>query len=123
MLEDEFKLCFRGLVKYPDCNATKNLFGGQLLAWLDEYVAIEAKRITKHDKIVTKKFSEMVFKTPTPLGSILSIYAKPIALGKTSITMKAIAVKNFDHKEEIIAESDIVYVAVDKDNKPVIWNN
>lgn len=35
-MSDDWTLSLRHLVKYPDCNATKNLFGGQMLAWIDE---------------------------------------------------------------------------------------
>lgn len=122
--EPGYELCFRGIVKYPDCNATENLFGGQLLLWLDEYVAIVASRHIKHSAVVTKKFSEMIFGTPTELKKILSIYATVINEGKTSVTMKAVATKSErDGSNEVqVAEATIVYVAVDDLGKPVIWN-
>lgn len=123
-LEPGYELCFRGIVKYPDCNATENLFGGKLLLWLDESVAISASRHIKHSRIVTKKFSEMVFQIPTEIRKILSIYAKVAVEGRTSITMNAIATKsNGDGSDEqVVARTTIVYVAVDEQGKPLIWN-
>lgn len=123
-LESGYELCFRCIVKYPDCNATENLFGGKLLLWLDESVAIAASRHIKHSRIVTKKFSEMVFKVPTELRKVLSIYAKVISKGQTSITMSAIATKsNGDGSDvQIVGRAEIVYVAVDENGKPLVWN-
>ncbi len=124
VIPSHYELCFRGIVKYPDCNATENLFGGRLLQWLDEYVAIFASRHIQHNSVVTKKISEMIFEVPTELKKILSIYAKVIHEGKTSITMHAIATKSErDGSNEMqIAQATIVYVAVDELGKPFVWN-
>ena len=119
-----FKLCFRGIVKYPDCNSTHNLFGGKLLLWMDEYVAIEASSHMESNRIVTKKFSEMVFNYPVEKGKVVYIYARPIRLGKTSITMQVKARKSdLDGSNSItVARADIVYVSVDENGKPEVWN-
>lgn len=124
LIASDYQLCFRGIVKYPDCNATENLFGGKLLLWLDESVAIAASRHIKHSRIVTKKFNEMIFEVPTELRKVLSIYAKVVSEGQTSITMHAIATKSDgDGEDEVqIAQTTIVYVAVDEKGKPFCWN-
>jgi acyl-CoA hydrolase len=122
--KDEYELCFRGIVKYPDCNATQNLFGGKLLCWIDEYVAIAASRHIKHNKVVTKKIDQMIFEIPTELQKIVSIYCKVFQEGKTSITMSVIATKSDGNgfNEKIIATTLITYVAVDQNGKSFIWN-
>jgi len=122
--EEGYELCFRGIVKYPDCNATKNLFGGKLLLWFDEHVAIAASRHIGKDEIVTKKFSEMIFEVPTELRRVLSIYAKVAKEGRTSITMHAIATKSSrgGDDEVVVANVTIVYVAIDDEGRPTPWN-
>lgn len=121
---DEYKVCTTHLVKYPDCNATKNLFGGQLLAWLDESVAIYASRHMRTDMIVTAHFGGLDFKVPTELRKVVTIYAKPIKEGNSSLKVHAVATKrDMGSREEIvIAETEIVYVAVDENMKPTPWD-
>jgi acyl-CoA thioesterase YciA len=123
-INKEYELCFRSIVKYPDCNATENLFGGKLLLWLDESVAIAASRHMKYSRIVTKKINEMTFETPTELRKIVSIYSKVLQEGKTSITMHAVATKADGDgcNEIVIAKATIVYVAIDEFGIPFVWN-
>ena len=121
---DGYDLCFMGIVKYPDCNSTMNLFGGKLLLWFDENVAILASRHMKKSRVVTKKFSEMIFEIPTELRKVISIYGKVISEGRTSVTMHAVAVKSngSGSEEEIVANATIVYVSVNEFGEPEPWN-
>ena len=122
-MDDDYEVCFKGIVKYPDCNATQNLFGGKLLMWLDEYVAIAASQYIGENRVVTKKFSEMIFEVPIELRKVVTIYAKPVRDGRTSVTMHAYVIKSdADGSEEVhVAEASIVYVAVDENGRPKSW--
>ena len=123
-LSDDYSLCFRGLVKYPDCNSTENLFGGKLLLWLDESVAIYASRVMQQERIVTAHISEMNFTVPTELKRVLSIYAKVVKEGRTSLTVHAIAAKSSmgDDEEVEVASTTMVFVSVDEDGRPTPWS-
>lgn len=121
--EQGYSLCFRGIVKYPDCNATENLFGGKLLLWLDEYTAIFASRHMRSKRVVTARFDSMDFKVPTELKKILSIYAKVIKEGKSSLTVNAVATKSdMGSLQEIeVARTNIVFVSVDENGNSQPW--
>ncbi|OFZ57726.1 MAG: hypothetical protein A2381_19395 [Bdellovibrionales bacterium RIFOXYB1_FULL_37_110] len=113
----------RHLVKYPNCNATENLFGGQLLAWLDETAAIFASQYMEEDLIVTKNFGSLEFKVPTELNRVINIYIKIVKEGKTSLTVQATATKQMmgSNVEIEVAALEIVFVAVNKDMTKKIW--
>ena len=118
-----YTVCTRHLVKYPDCNATTNLFGGKLLAWIDEGLAIHASKHMHSDMIVTAHFGEMNFEVPTPLRSIVTIYGKVTKEGETSLTVHGIATKrNMSGVDEIvIADTELVFVSVGADMRPTPW--
>jgi acyl-CoA hydrolase len=121
---DEHTLCTTHLVKYPDCNATQNLFGGQLLAWLDESVAIYASKHMGTNLLVTAHFGGLDFKVPTELRKVVTIYAKVIKEGRTSLTVHGVATKRDmgSSEETFVADTEIVFVAVGEDMKPKPWH-
>jgi acyl-CoA thioesterase YciA len=118
-----YDLCARHLVKYPDCNATQNLFGGQMLAWIDEAAAIYASKFMEENLVVTAHFGALDFKVPTELRKIVTIYGQVIKEGRTSLTVHVVAAKSDmgSWEEEVVAETEIVFVAVDENGKSKPW--
>ena len=62
---------------YSDLNAAGRLFGGRLMAWIDEATAMAAMRIMGTKRVVTKKFGEIVFEAPGMLGDFVEIWCRP----------------------------------------------
>jgi len=58
----------RKLVQPQDLNVRGTLFGGRLLAWVDEEAAIFAGVETRHNKVVTKSISAINFIAPAFQG-------------------------------------------------------
>jgi len=56
-------------------NQMNNLFGGQLLSWMDRCCAIAAHRHCKR-QVVTSTINNVSFKNPIPHGSIVTIEAQ-----------------------------------------------
>ena len=50
-----------------------NLFGGTMLAWLDEAGVSFAAQVCDTPRMVTKKISEVVFHKPVKPGQIISV--------------------------------------------------
>ena len=124
--EQEYKLGFRKMIMYPDLSITGRLYGGMLLSWIDEGMAMLAMDAMHTQQIVTKKISEVNFKSPAGLGDLLEIWGKVKSKGKTSLTMvgKVIVKRDLDkdvHCSEI-CEYSIVFVAIDENGKPRSWN-
>lgn len=58
-----------------DTNQLNNLFGGQLLAWMDEIAAVSAHRHCKR-VVVTVAINNVAFKSPIALADIVTLEAK-----------------------------------------------
>ena len=63
------------IVMPNDTNQMNNLFGGQLLSWMDRCCAISAHRHCKR-QVVTSTINNVTFKNAIPHGAIVTIEAK-----------------------------------------------
>lgn len=100
-------------------NRRHNLFGGQLMAWMDIAAAMHCYEVMKMD-CVTIKADEILFKVPVNLGDILTFECVEHARGNTSLTVH-IKVTNQEGVE--VASSNFKFVAIDKEGKPSNeWN-
>lgn len=96
------------------------LFGGIMLAWLDEAGAIVAMEYANSHRMVTFKMSEVLFKKPVKVHDIVCIYAAIGKIGNTSITIHLQAkTKDLDTgKEEEVATTEMVFVKIDENGLP-----
>jgi acyl-CoA thioesterase YciA len=107
----------RKLVSPPDLNPNNTLFGGQLLRWIDEEVAIYAMCKLNSNHIVTKYMSEINFVNPAFKGDIIEIGSEVLSIGRTSITLRCeVRVKDTD--VIVIKIEKIVLVHVDQNGRP-----
>ncbi|MEX0593127.1 MAG: hotdog domain-containing protein [Balneolaceae bacterium] len=108
----------RKLVKPQDMNPFGTLFGGILLAWIDEEAAIFVSCQLRKQRIVTKYMSEIDFVHSATLGDIVEIGLETVAVGKSSITIRCEVRQKFSHKV-IIRIEKIVFVHVDEEGLPL----
>lgn len=101
----------RKLVKPGDLNSRNTLFGGRLMAWIDEECAIYSACQMGTPTIVTKYISELDFKAPAYQGDVVEIGVETVDVGRTSLTVRCVA-RDKKTKREIIAIDKIVYVAI-----------
>jgi len=104
-----------------DTNNLDNLFGGQLLSWMDRCCAIAAHRHCKQT-VVTSTINNVAFKNPIPHASIVTIEAKVSRAFRTS--MEVIADVFLESKSptepRIVANQGIfTFVAVDESGRPL----
>lgn len=107
----------RRWIKPEDLNAHNTLFGGRLLAWIDEEAAIYAMCQVKMKNMVTKYISEINFVSSAKHGDVIEIGFDTIALGTSSITMRCVT-RNKNTKATILSIDKIVFVLLDEDGKP-----
>ncbi len=69
-----------------DVGINGNLFGGTMMAWMDEACAVHAKEETMERFVVTMHFGEMVFHKPVREGDVVAFYCGKDVRGKTSLT-------------------------------------
>lgn len=121
---NDFEIATRKIIMYPDLSVTGRLFGGQLLSWIDEAVAMIAMKKTGTKNLVTKKISEVIFNAPGLLGDVLEIWCKPSKLGNSSIALECEVTvwRSKDQLQLNICSCSIIYVAINDKGKPVVWN-
>ncbi|WP_422450070.1 MULTISPECIES: acyl-CoA thioesterase [unclassified Endozoicomonas] len=108
----------RRAVKPGDLNPAYRLFGGTLLAWIDEEAAIYAScKMGPGKLLVTKYMSEIDFVSSAACGDILEFGIEVVSTGKTSLTICCV-VRNKVTRQVIIVVDRIVFVCVDEMGNP-----
>jgi len=107
----------RKWVKPEDLNPNGTLFGGKLLAWIDEELALYTIIQFENSKVVTKYMSEINFKSSAKQGDIIEIGIDVVRFGVTSITLEC-EVRNMMTRETIITIDKTVMVNLGEDGKP-----
>ena len=102
-----------------DTNPEGDIFGGWLLAQMDLAGATPAFNIA-HGRCATIAVDAMVFHQPVSVGDEVSIYARVIRTGRTSIRVHVEAWRRARAASEVsrVTEGVFTYVAIDADRKP-----
>lgn len=108
----------RKWVKPEDLNPNNSLFGGKLLAWIDEEAALYTVVQLENPHIVTKYMSEINFVNKAVAGDIIEIGMEAIKFGNTSLSLTC-EVRNMMTKSTIITIDKIIMVNLDADGNPV----
>lgn len=107
------------LVMPPDTNHHGTIFGGQVLAYLDEMSAIAA---SKHAgaAVVTASVDSVDFVSPARVGDVLEIEAVVSSTGRTSmeVFVQVHSVDIVTGARKLTTESFVTMVAMDEENKP-----
>ena len=106
----------RKWVKPEDLNANGTLFGGKLLAWIDEEAALYSIVQLENPKVVTKFMSEINFMSAAKQGDIVEIGIDVVKFGSSSLVLKC-EVRNMMTREKIITIDNITMVNLDEDGK------
>jgi acyl-CoA hydrolase len=107
------------LVLPSDTNSYGTIFGGQVLALIDEVAAIAAMRHCKQP-VVTASIDSVDFLNPARLGDILTVEAFVTWTGNTSMEVYAEVVsENRTGEKNLTTTSFVTMVAIDKEGKPV----
>lgn len=107
----------RKWVKPEDLNANETLFGGKLLAWIDEEAALYSIIQLENKRVVTKYMSEINFMSNANQGDIVEIGIEVVKFGKTSLTLNC-EVRNKMNRETIVTVDNIIMVNLGPDGKP-----
>jgi acyl-CoA thioesterase YciA len=108
------------MVMVKDLNAYGNVFGGIMLAWIDEAAAIYTMNKIGYTNIVTVNMDDVNFKTPGKNGDIIQIFAKIERVGKSSLTVRTSCIsisRTMQMKREVIT-CKVTFVCMDDSNKP-----
>lgn len=118
----EFELITNRLIMTADLNAAGKLFGGRLMAWMDEAAALYCMTKMGTRQIVTKKISEVIFNEPAMLGDVLEFRCRVKTIGKSSLLVECIVqtkkIEDSAGAERIITSCELVFVALDRNGRP-----
>jgi len=107
------------LVLPPDTNHLNTIFGGKVLAYIDEVAALAAM---KHAQcvVVTASIDSVNFLSAAKVGDALKLEAFVTYTGTSSmeVYVKVTAHDLANNKEKLTTESFLTMVAVDDDGKP-----
>ncbi|MPM26282.1 hypothetical protein SDC9_72783 [bioreactor metagenome] len=105
-------------VRPENLNANGTLFGGHLLSWIDEQVALYSIVQLGNERVVTKYMSEINFVSSAWQGDIIELGIFPVKFGRTSLTLRC-NVRNMVTRESIITVDKIVMVSLDDQGRPL----
>ncbi len=103
-----------------DTNAQGTIFGGVLLAHLDQAGAIATRAWC--ERVVTVRMTEVVFHEPVFVGDVVSFYSTVTRVGRTSITVRVVVEAERWGTAGIpvkVTDAEIVYVNVGPDRRPL----
>jgi len=125
MADSDYISIQKKMVMYPHLNSGKRLFGGMMVAWIDECSAIFAKERMHSDNLATKVINTIVFNHPIELNDIVDIQCAVAKKGHTSLTVKCrVMVKAFASSElQEKCSCELVFVNLTKNGKPLAWNH
>ncbi|MEO4055302.1 acyl-CoA thioesterase [Solibacillus sp. CAU 1738] len=108
------------LVLPPDTNHHSSIFGGRVLAYIDEVAAITSMKHAKGE-VVTASIDSVDFVSPAYAGDVLELEGIVTCTGRTSMEVYVRVVsRNLKTGEErLTTESFVTMVAIDDEGKPV----
>ncbi|MGB6229392.1 MAG: hotdog domain-containing protein [Litorimonas sp.] len=111
------KFLSRRLVMPTDLNSRGTLFGGKLLAWIDEEASVYAAVESGADLVATKYISAMDFKAPSYLGDVLEIGMEVTSTTRVSVTLRC-SVRELRSRRDIVSIDRMVFIALDEHGRP-----
>lgn len=104
-----------------DIGVHGNLFGGIMLAWLDEAGAGYACQMSHSTRMVTRSMSSVEFCKPVKVGRIVKIYGELVGFGRTSCTIRLEARSHNPHsqKQKIVCSTEMAFVRIDEDGEAI----
>jgi acyl-CoA thioesterase YciA len=104
-----------------DTNAQGTIFGGWVMAQVDIAGSIPAWDRAQ-GPVVTVAVNSFVFKEPVFVGDIVSLYARVLRVGRTSVTVdvEVYAQRGRSGRKDVVkvTEAQLTYVAVDEARRP-----
>ncbi|SFJ84008.1 acyl-CoA thioesterase [Thermoflavimicrobium dichotomicum] len=115
----ESRVIKTGLVLPPDTNQHGTIFGGKVMALIDEVGAISAMRHAQK-LVVTASIDSVHFINPAKLGDILTLESFVTWTGKTSmeVFVRVTSENPKTQVKKLTTTSFLTFVAIDENGKP-----
>ena len=108
------------LVLPNDTNTLHNLFGGQLMAWMDEIASISASRQCRR-VVVTAAVNSVSFDHPIKLGDFVTLEAKVSRAFTSSmeVIVDVLVENQVTGKKKRANQAIFIFVAIDQMGRPI----
>src|SRR5215204_1197694 len=112
-------LTVRTIAMPADTNANGDIFGGWVMAHMDQAGGIAGVERAK-GRVVTIAVDAMTFIRPVRVGDVLEVFTEVESIGRTSmkIHVEAWARRFETHVEEKVTVATFTFVAIDASGKP-----
>ena len=102
-----------------DANSYGDIFGGWLMGLMDMGAGLVAARFA-HGRAVTVAMDGMQFLAPVKVGDEVSVYARLVSVGNTSMTIEVEAWRRARHTENQrrVTQAKFVFVGIDEERHP-----
>lgn len=109
----------RAIAMPADTNPAGDIFGGWLMAQMDLAAGSVAARRAR-GRCATVTVEGMTFHSPVFVGDEVSLYARLVSEGRTSMRIKVEAWRRYREEEAVnkVTEAIFVFVAIGKDRRP-----
>lgn len=116
-VEDSKTEQFR-LLKYEDINGANRLFGGKLMAWIDEVAWVTARRHCE-EQVTTACIDNLQFKEPAFLGDMVVIIGRMTYIGRSSMEVRVDSyIEDIHGIRRPINRAYVMMVAIDENERP-----
>lgn len=106
------------LLKYEDINGANRLFGGKLMAWIDEMAGVTARRHCE-TQVTTACIDNLQFKEPAFLGNMVVIIGRITYIGRSSMEVRVDSyVEDAQGFRRPINRAYVTMVALDENEHP-----
>ena len=114
-------LCIRTLAMPADTNANGDIFGGWLLSQMDIGGGVFASKVAK-SRTVTVAIEAMNFRKSVSVGDLVSVHAKLVRIGRTSVTvhLEAWVLRRKEMQSILVTDGNFTYVSIDDHGKPQV---
>jgi acyl-CoA hydrolase len=116
---DEPQLALRVLMMPRDTNHQGTIFGGIILAYIDQGGYVEARKHGLH-RWVTASVDRVDFKAPVAVGEVVEFKTRTIRLGRTSVAVQVVVdAQRLDGTWARVTEAQLTMVSVDEHGRSI----
>ncbi len=109
---------FVQILRMENVNGAGRLFGGDLIAWMDDVSAISARRYA-HCPVTTACIENLRFLRPAYHNESMVVTGRVVYTGRTSMEVLVTAeVERFTGERDLIADGRFILVALDENEHP-----
>lgn len=117
-VKDSCELITTKICMTKDVGVNGNLFGGYLMAWVDEAAATYVCQVCSDPRMVTVQVDGLTFERPVRVGQHIKFYGNIIEIGNSSIKVMIVVRKHNVRTgaQHDVCKTNVKFVRVDEEN-------